>query len=180
MVTDFILNFENPRHCALWWDALNKTASPMIIPAKVHDRNIIKGSIGEDLIWVLLWDASLICSRLKETKRTRQKRAMYDFVLESKQSKDTIGTNSTIWTRTVNLCNSVTVVVQLLSCIRLFCDPMGCSPPGSSVRGISQVRILEWVDISSFRGSFWSRGETWVALAGRFFTTEPPGNLMVS
>ena len=26
-----------------------------------------------------------------------------------------------------------------------FCDPMGCSPPGSSVHGILQARILEWV-----------------------------------
>ena len=29
-----------------------------------------------------------------------------------------------------------------------LCDPMDCSPPGSSVRGISQARILEWVAIS--------------------------------
>ena len=33
---------------------------------------------------------------------------------------------------------------QLLSCIQL-CDPMDCSPPGSSVHGILQARILEWV-----------------------------------
>ena len=29
-----------------------------------------------------------------------------------------------------------------------LCDPVDCSPPGSSVRGILQVRVLEWVDIS--------------------------------
>ena len=34
-----------------------------------------------------------------------------------------------------------------------FCDTMDCSPPGSSVRGILQARILEWVAISSSRGS---------------------------
>ena len=33
------------------------------------------------------------------------------------------------------------------------CNPMGCSPPGSSVHGILQARILEWVAISSPRGS---------------------------
>ena len=33
------------------------------------------------------------------------------------------------------------------------CDPMDCSPPGSSVHGIFQTRILEWVDISFSRGS---------------------------
>ena len=38
------------------------------------------------------------------------------------------------------------------SCLTL-CDPMDCSPLGSSVRGISQARILEWVAISSSRGS---------------------------
>ena len=34
-----------------------------------------------------------------------------------------------------------------------LCDPMDCSPPGSSVHGISQARILEWVAISSSGGS---------------------------
>ena len=36
----------------------------------------------------------------------------------------------------------------VLSCIWLFCEPMDCSPPGSSVHGIFQARILEWVAIS--------------------------------
>ena len=44
-------------------------------------------------------------------------------------------------------------VVQSLSCVWLFCEPMDCSPPGSSVHGLSQARILEWVAISSSRGS---------------------------
>ena len=34
-----------------------------------------------------------------------------------------------------------------------LCDPMGCSPPGSSVHGISQARMLEWGAISFSRGS---------------------------
>ena len=38
-----------------------------------------------------------------------------------------------------------------------FCDPMDCSLPGSSVHGISQTRILEWVAIPFFRGSSLSR-----------------------
>ena len=33
------------------------------------------------------------------------------------------------------------------------CEPVDCSPPGSSVHGILQARILEWVAISSSRGS---------------------------
>ena len=38
----------------------------------------------------------------------------------------------------------VCVCAQLLSCVRLG-HPMDCSPPGSSVHGIFQARILEWV-----------------------------------
>ena len=41
-------------------------------------------------------------------------------------------------------------------------DPTGCSLPGSSVHGISQARILEWVAISSTRGSSWPRDLTGV------------------
>ena len=35
-----------------------------------------------------------------------------------------------------------------------LCDPMDCSPPGSSVHGILQARILEWVPMPSSGGSF--------------------------
>ena len=51
-----------------------------------------------------------------------------------------------------------------------LCNPMHCSPPGSSVRGILQTRILEWVVISSSRGSSWSRVWTMVSyIVDRFF-----------
>ena len=46
------------------------------------------------------------------------------------------------------------------------------SPPGSSVHGISQARILEWFAISFSRRSSWPKDP---ALAGRFLTVEPPG-----
>ena len=41
-----------------------------------------------------------------------------------------------------------TIVVQWLSRVQLFCDSIDCSPPVSSVHGISQARILKWVAIS--------------------------------
>ena len=48
---------------------------------------------------------------------------------------------------------------------------MGCSPPGSSIHGILQARILEWVAIPFFRGSSQPRDWTQVSCtAGRFFT----------
>ena len=43
-----------------------------------------------------------------------------------------------------------------------FYDLMNCSPPGSSVHGILQARILAWVAISSSRGSSRPRDRTWV------------------
>ena len=53
------------------------------------------------------------------------------------------------------------------ACLTL-CDPMDCSLPGSSVHGISQTRILEWVAILFSRGSSLLRHHT--RMAGRFFT----------
>ena len=62
----------------------------------------------------------------------------------------------------------------------ILCDPMDCSLPSSSVCGIFQARILEWVAISSSRRSSQPRDWTHVSciLAGRFFTTEPPGKYL--
>ena len=48
-----------------------------------------------------------------------------------------------------HLCVSVLVAQPCPT----FCNPMDCSPPGSSVHGISQARMLEWVAISFSRGS---------------------------
>ena len=56
-----------------------------------------------------------------------------------------------------------------------LCDPMDCSLPGSSVHGILQARILEWVAVPSSMGSSQPRDRTHVScvssLAGGFFTT---------
>ena len=52
-----------------------------------------------------------------------------------------------------------------------LCNPKVCSPPGSSVHGILQARILEWVAIPFFRGSSWPMDWTHISrIAGRFFT----------
>ena len=59
-----------------------------------------------------------------------------------------------------------------------FCNPMDCSLPGSSVHGILQVRILEWVAIPFSRGSSRPMDQTQVSCrVGRYFTiwvTEKP------
>ena len=69
--------------------------------------------------------------------------------------------------------------VQSLQSCPTLCDPMDCSPSGSSVHGILQTRILEWVALPCSRGSSRPRDRTPVSCvsctAGIFFTTEPPG-----
>ena len=81
------------------------------------------------------------------------------------------------------LCTSLLIyrplVAQMISlvcaCVHIqsfqwglsLCDPMDCSPPGSSVHGIFQARILEWVAISSSRGYFRPRDSTHVSCIGR-------------
>ena len=47
------------------------------------------------------------------------------------------------------------------------CDPMDCSPPSSSVHGIIQAIILEWIAIFFSRGSSWPRDQTRVSCIGR-------------
>ena len=60
--------------------------------------------------------------------------------------------------------------VKLLSRVRL-CDPMDCSLPGSSIHGIFQARVLEWVAISFSRRSSQSKDWTQVShIVGRRFT----------
>ena len=65
--------------------------------------------------------------------------------------------------------NCVCVLVAQ-SCLTL-CNPMEYSPPGSSVHGTLQARILEWVAIPFSRGSSWPRDQTQVShISGWFFT----------
>ena len=63
------------------------------------------------------------------------------------------------------VCCCYCIVVKLCP---ILCDPMGCSPSGSSVHGISQARILEWVAMPSSRRSSWPRDRTHVSCTGRW------------
>ena len=72
-----------------------------------------------------------------------------------------------------NRPGKVTKEVKVLvtqSCPTL-CNPLNYSPPGSSVHGTLQVRILEWVTIPFSRRSSQTRNQIWISYtAGRFFT----------
>ena len=70
----------------------------------------------------------------------------------------------------------VHVCVLVAQLCPTLCNPTNCTPPGSSVHGILQARILEWVAIPFSRGSSWPRDWTQVScITGRFFPSEPPG-----
>ena len=67
-------------------------------------------------------------------------------------------------------CHYLTMSVSH-SVMSTLCDPMDCSPPGSSVRGILQARILEWAAIPFSRRSSQPRVWTQVSrIAGKFLT----------
>ena len=77
--------------------------------------------------------------------------------------------------------NLQSVHAKLLQSYPTLCNPMDCSPSGSSVHGIFQAGTLEWGAISFSRG--YSRHRDWTASpaspasAGRFFTTASPGGI---
>ena len=73
----------------------------------------------------------------------------------------------TIWTSPHELKVKL-LVIQLC---RTLCDPMDCSPSGSSAHGVFQGRMLELVAIFYSRGSSRPRDQSWISgIAGSFFT----------
>ena len=76
--------------------------------------------------------------------------------------------------------SSYTLCCVSQSCLAL-CSPLDCSPPSSSVHGIFQARVLQWVAIPFSRGSSRPRDQTCISsdscTAGGFFTAEPPGEV---
>ena len=86
------------------------------------------------------------------------------------QSCSPFGFSSSEFKNVVAFCSDSCLVTES----RLFCDPVDYSPPGLSVRGILQAKILEWVAISSSGGSSQSRDWTHVfCTTGRFFAVWP-------
>ena len=72
----------------------------------------------------------------------------------------------------------------MLSHIQLFCKPVDCITPGSSVHGVSQARILKWVSVSFSRGlpdpGIKSKSPDSPTLVGGFFQPAPPGKPIVT
>ena len=84
--------------------------------------------------------------------------------------------------RALPLCRSHVCAKSLQSCLTL-CDSMDCSPPGSSVHGILQARLLEWVAMPSSRDlpdpGIESVPLLSPALASGFFTTSTTNSFLI-
>ena len=70
-------------------------------------------------------------------------------------------------TRDANKAAEATKSVLVAQLCPTLCDPMDCSPQGSSVHGILQARILEWVAMPFSKGSYWPRDQTLAIKAPR-------------
>ena len=83
----------------------------------------------------------------------------------------------------------IACVLSHFSCLLSLCNPTFCSPPGSSVHGILQARILEWVafpspgdlphpgvkrESSALAGGFFNTSATWEALLSHFSLMKSP------
>ena len=72
---------------------------------------------------------------------------------------------------------------KLLQLCQILCNPVDSSPPGSSVHGILQGRILEWIAMPSSRGSSWPRDQTCICLLHwqvDSLPPAPPGNPIIN
>ena len=81
------------------------------------------------------------------------------------------------WNYSTRHCNDGCMRAQLLQPCLSLCDPVDCSPPGSSVHGILQATILEWIAVLP-PGDLprdWTHISCSSCIAGRFFTAEPLG-----
>ena len=134
------------------------------------------GGRGTLQTWVLSWlilcdpDTSLSFLNLTFSTYTRGKQAAYYLPHRSAVRLWTLTScnfsrlSSTLThprdQRPQCACVRACSVAQL--CL-ILCDPVDCSPPGFSVHGILQARILEWVSVPSSRESSWPRDQTQVS-----------------
>ena len=72
------------------------------------------------------------------------------------------------------VCVCVHMCAKSLQSCWTLCDTMDCSPPGSSIHGILQARILQWVAVPSYRGSSLLREGTCILDVGSL-PPVPPG-----
>ena len=102
--------------------------------------------------------------------RQRPKPKMKSKWVQNHQQHETVKSTVCVIQQATPLCFPSPPKCLSLNGVQLG-DPKDCSPPGSSVHGTHQARILEWVAIPFSRGSSWPRDQIQVScVAGRFFT----------
>ena len=119
----------------------------------------------QTLLWVKVW-IPLVGNELQPAEFLAEDGE--NVMWTGKWKNEEIGTIDSLMTKHRNNGSSVCVRV----CALTLCDPTDCSPPGSSVHGIFQARILEWVAISYSRGSLIPGSP---ALQTHSLPSEPPG-----
>ena len=90
-----------------------------------------------------------------DTTLMAESEELKSLLMKVKEESEEVGLKLNIQ-KTKILASGPISSVQFSSVAQLcptLCDPMDCSLPGSSIHGIFQARILEWVPISSSRGS---------------------------
>ena len=119
-------------------------------------------------------------------KDTETRMSQVGAVVQSEMELGVTDTFISLMVMMVSKCTPMSQPVCVLSCsvVTDSLQSMNCSPSGSSVHGILQARILEWVAVSS-SGDLPNPGIKSVsfaspALAGRFFTTASPGKPYVT
>ena len=132
----------------------------------IRDKLLPHGSckfLPSDRAW-LLFSGSSDSSALGQTLRTRSVNSEQE--INTRQKHGSSQRNHTTEKGRVVLKNACVCAQLLQSCPTLW-NAMDCSPPGSSVHGISQARILEWVAFSFSRVSSWPMDQTHVSCTGR-------------
>ena len=117
-----------------------------------------------------------LCARLSVNRLIKLQRGVS---LSSPRSRGTsnhaeerAGMHEKMQNQTVSGCQPHMCICAQL-CLTL-CDSMDCSLPGSSVHGIFQARILEWVAVSFSRGPSWPRNRTHIICISGWILYESP------
>ena len=138
--------------CPTLWDPIDSSSSGSPVPGILQARTLEWVAISFSSAWK--WKVkvkSLSRVRLLGTPWTAAYKAPPSVDFPGKSTG--VGCHCLLWYIIYIYICSVTQ-----SCLTLCL--VDCSPPGSSVHGISQARILEWVAISSCRGFSWPRDQT--------------------
>ena len=153
---------ENPRDGGAWWAAVSgvtqsQTRLKRLSSSSSRYKNYSTSRTSNENFSLPINNLFMcMCSQLTRVLPSSPERT-----LSFKDQRD-LSLFSKVW-----FARACVLVTQ--SCPTLG-DPMYCSPPGSSVHGILQARILEWVAIPFFTGSSWPRDRTQVSgIAVRFF-----------